>query len=198
MSNIIYEAAVYSRNLSYKNYNQEERNVTLHFALDPLSLMQLIAGFALGTSKSGNPALRGKPEEVSGEQQLKFMRKLAVTAAGTPTEDGESWIPFEKFEESLAGKAFLTKLTSSDGDRREFAEKVILDPFRAFVQFAEADDSNTPAEVQEFKLMLDKMERIFTMPEAREETVEEKRDRLRREMAMLDESRGVGAQMPTE
>lgn len=186
MSDLIYEASVYSRTVNYRNFNGEEKSVTLYFALDPLKLMALIAGFGTKVSKSGNPALRGKPQAVTDEDQLRFVRDLACKAAGTPSEDGESWTPFEDFSDSIAGKAFLTKLTSSDGDRREFAEKVVLDPFRAFMNFAKVDPSNTPADVQQFEVMLSQMENVFKMPDPNEESPDQKRARLAAEMAALD------------
>lgn len=186
MSQLVYEASVYSRTLTYKNFKGEENTVALYFALDPLQLLQMIAGFEPKKVKSGNPARNGQVQELSGEEQLKFVRKIAVEAAGTPSEDGESWEPFEKFEESLAGKAFLTKLASSDGDRKEFAEKVILAPFRAFVGYASVDPTNSPKDVKQFTEMLGQIENIFRAPEAKEETLEERRARLIAEMNALD------------
>jgi hypothetical protein len=186
MSDLIYEASVYTRTIKYRNFQGEEKSVTLYFALDPLQLMNLIAGFGTKTSKSGNPALRGKPEPITDEDQLKFLRDLACKAAGTPSDDGESWTPFEGFSDSIAGKAFLTKLTSSDGDRREFAEKVVLDPFRAFAEFAKADPTNTPADMQQFETLMQQMENIFKMPDPTQESADQKRARLAAEMAALD------------
>lgn len=182
----IYEASVYSRDVSYKNFNGETTERRLFFALDPLQLMQVIATFQPKTVKSGNPALNGKPSELSDEEQLKFIRDLAVKSAGAPSVDGEYWEKFPDFGDSLAGKAFLTKLTSSDGDRKDFAEKVILDPFRAFVGFAAEDPSNSPSDVQNFKTMLAQMENVFKMPEAKTETLEERKARLALELAALD------------
>jgi len=187
MSTITYEASVYSRTVNYKNFAGEEKSVTLYFALDPLQLMSLVASFEIKKVKSGNPALNGKPQEITGEQQFKFIRKLANEAAGTPSEDGESWAPFENFEDSLAGKAFMTKLASSDGDRREFAEKVILEPLKAFVGFAEVDPTNTPKDVQDFKVMMTQMENIFKMPDPAAETIDDRRARLAAEMASLEQ-----------
>lgn len=199
MTDLIYEAAVYSRNVKYRNFQGEEKSVSLYFALDPLQLMSLIVSFDIKTSKSGNPALRGKPMEVTDEQQLKFIRDLACHAAGSPSEDGETWTPFPDFTDSIAGKAFLTKLASSDGDRREFAEKVILAPFRAFVEFGRADVSNTPKDVQQFEVMLTQMENIFKMPEEKDETIDDRRNRLAAELALLEANDGgVAPQMPIE
>lgn len=186
MTELIYEASVYTRTVKYKNFSGEEKSVTLHFALDPLQLMSLIAKLEIKTIKSGNPARNGKPAEVTGEQQIKFIQDLAQKAAGTPSDDGEVWTPFEDFSDTLAGKAFLTKLTSSDGDRKEFAEKVILDPFRAFVGFAQDDATNTPADIQQFKVMLKQMENIFATPDPTEETAEQKRARLQADLAALE------------
>lgn len=191
MSNLVYEASVYSRTLSYRNFKGEENTVQLFFALDPLQLMQMIAGFEPKKVKSGNPARNGQAMELSAEEQLKFVRKIAVEAAGTPSDDGESWTPFTDFEESLAGKAFLTKLASSDGDRKEFAEKVILAPFRAFVQYATSDESNSQADVKQFGEMLVQMERIFKAPDPKEESLEERRARLLAEMEALGDGPAV-------
>ena len=188
MSQLIYEASVYTRTVSYKNFKGQTNTVELYFALDPLELMRVIAGFEPKKIKSGNPALRGKEAEISDAEQLKFVHDLACRSAGSPSDDGEVWTPFEKFSESLAGKAFLTKLASSDGDRKEFSSKVILDPFRAFVQYAVSDDSNTPSDVQQFKTMLTQMENIFKVPDPKEETLDEKKARLAAELAAMSES----------
>lgn len=188
MSELVYEASVYSRTLSYKNFKGEENKVTLYFALDPLQLMTFIAGFEPKKVKSGNPARNNQDRDMTPQEQLEFVRKLAVQAAGTPSDDGESWEPFENFEDSLAGKAFLTKLVTSDGDRREFAEKVILAPFDAFVEFAEQDPSNTPADIQQFKIMQTQMKAIFQVPAQQEETLEERRARLAAELAAMEQT----------
>ena len=186
MSTIIYEASVYSRDITYRNFKGEEKNLTLYFALDPIQLMQVIAGARTTKIKSGNPALHGKDQEISEEEQLRLVSSLAIKAAGNPSDDGESWIHFDDFENSLAGKAFLTKLASSDGDRREFSEKVILDPFRAFIEYAVSDATNNPKDVQQFKMMLAQMENVFSEPEAKEETFEERKKRLQSELDELE------------
>lgn len=191
MTNIVYEAVVYSRTISYKNLKGEEKTQTLYFALDPLQLMSLFAGYTPKKVKSGNPALAGRDAEFSEEDLMQMIRDLAVKAAGIPSLDGETWTPYENFDNDIAGKAFITKLTSSDGDRKEFAEKVILAPLRAFVEYAEADESNTPAEVKEFRDMLSKMENMFKIPPEKPETLEERRARLAAEMAALDEAGSV-------
>lgn len=188
MSNLIYEASVYSRTVSYKNFLGEDKTTTLYFALDPLQLMQVIAGFEPKKVKSGNPALNGKDAPISDEQQLKMVRDLAVQSAGSPSEDGETWVPFEDFDNSLVGKAFLTQLASSDGDRKEFAEKVILAPFRAFVGYAQADPSNDDKDKQQFAQMLVQMEAIFIVPEKADETVDDRRARLAAELAELEKN----------
>lgn len=185
MSQIIYEASVYSREVSYRNFNGEDKVQVLHFALDPLQLMQIIAGFIPKKVKSGNPALQGSSAPVDESQQLKMVRDLAVQSAGSPSEDGESWTPFTEFSDSLVGKAFLTKLASSDGDRREFSEKVILAPFRAFVGYATSDESNTDKDKQQFAVYLQQMENIFTVPDQPEETLEARRVRLEAELAEM-------------
>lgn len=188
MSNTIYEASVYSRKVSYKNFKGETKEMELFFALDPLKLMQVIASFNPRRVKSGNPALNGKVEEISDEAQLKFIRDLASRSAGAPSEDGEYWEEFPNFADSLVGKAFLTKLTASEGDRRDFAEKVILAPFRAFVEFTQADPTNTPSEIQQFQTMLKQLENVFAPPANKDESLEERRARLAAEMAALDAS----------
>lgn len=185
MSNITYESSVYKRTVSYTNFKGEKNETTLYFALDPLQLLQVMASLEdKSTKRSGNPAKRAS-NGISDEAQLKMVRDLAIRSAGFPSEDGETWEPFENFENTIAGKAFMTKLTSSDGDRREFSEKVILDPFRAFVKYAEADETNTAAEVQQFTTMLAQMENIFKMPSPQDETLEERRARLAAELESL-------------
>jgi hypothetical protein len=186
-STIVYEASVYTREVSYKNFKGETNTVRLYFALDPLELMAMIAGFNPKKSKSNNPAQRGKDVVDEGEQ-VKFVRDLAIKAAGTPSDDGETWEPFENFENTLAGKTFITKLASSDGDREEFAQKVLLDPFREFVKFAEADPTNTPKDIMQFQQMVVQLERIFAGGKQENETLEQKRERLAREMAELENS----------
>lgn len=189
MSNLMYEASVYSRDVSYRNFNGEERNTTLYFALDPIKLMRLIASFNLKpNTKSKNPAKRDQPAEIGEDQQLKFVSDLASEAAGAPSDDGESWESFENFNDTLAGKAFLTRLASSDADRREFSHKVILDPFKAFVAFAKDDPSNSPKDVKQFDQMLDQMERIFSMEPNKDESLEDRKARLAAELAALDTS----------
>lgn len=194
MSQRIYEASVYSRTISYRNFKGEEKTVELFFALDPLQLMQIIASFQPKKVKSGNPARANADMEVSDEEQLKFIRNLACKAAGTPSEDGESWVAWEDFEDDLAGKAFLTKLASSDGDRREFAEKCVLAPFRAFVEFAREDPTNSAKDTQQFATMLVQMENIFTVPDKSNESLEDRRARLAAEMAALDAGPAEGTQ----
>lgn len=186
MSNLTYEASVYQRTVKYTNFKGETNETTLYFALDPLQLLQVIATFEPKKSKSANPAKAGKPEPLTDEQQLKFVRDLCIKAAGFPSDDGETWEAFEDFDNTIAGKAFLTKLASSDEDRREFSQKVILDPFRAFVEYAAADPSNNPAEVQQFKQMLSQMENIFKTPSPQDETLEERRARLAAELESLE------------
>jgi hypothetical protein len=186
MADQIYTASVYSRPVSYTNFNGEEKSTTLYFALDPLQLMQTVAGFKPKTNtKSGDPRKRGQVEGITEAEQLKFIRDLCKQAAGFPSEDGESWEPYEGFETSLAGQAFLTKLASSDGDRREFTEKVLLAPFKAFVRYAENDDTNTKKDIQQLKAMEAQFENIFRMPEQADETPEERRARLQAELDQL-------------
>ncbi len=61
----------------------------------------------------------------------------------------------------------------------------MLNPLRAFVEYAEADSSNTPAEVQEFRLMLSRMENLFKVPAVVPESLEARRARLQAEMDAL-------------
>lgn len=185
MSQITYEAAVYSRIVKYTNFKGNEQEVELFFALDPLKLMEVIASFVPKKNKSRNPALAGKEVEITEAEQIRLVRDLAVKSAGFPSDDGESWEPFEDFENSLVGKAFMTRLLASDGDRKTFAEQVILAPFRAFVNYASVDESNSPAEVKQFRDMVTQLENIFKAPAPEEETYEQRRARLEREIEAL-------------
>lgn len=188
MSDLIYKASVYSRTVKYTNFKGDTNETTLYFALDPLQLMQVIATFEpKKQKKSGNPARQNEVAAISDEQQLKFVRDLCARSAGFPSDDGESWEPFEGFSDTIAGKAFLTKLASSDGDRREFSEKVILDPFRAFVDYAAADPTNSPKEIQQFQTMATQLENIFKEPAPKDESLEDRRTRLAAELAALEE-----------
>lgn len=183
---LVYEASVYTRTVNYKNLNGETKIAKLYFALDPVELMGVMATYIPKKIKSGNPALNGKDAEMSDEQQILMVRQLAIKSAGIPSEDGESWTPFENFGNHIAGKAFLTKLVSSDADRKEFSEKVILDPFRAFSNYFMADESNSEVEKKELKDMLAKIENIFTVPAPGIETSEERATRLKAELAALE------------
>lgn len=183
MSDIItYVSSVYSRDISYTNFKGETKTVTLDFSLAPLQLMSIIAGFETKKVKSGNPAKNGQVEALTSEAQLVLFTKLASSAAGFASEDGETWEPFENFEDSLAGKAFLTKLAASDGDRKEFAELCILSPFRAFTALAIADPTNSPKDVLEFQQTQSQMEKLFAAPEEKTETAAERRARLQAEL----------------
>lgn len=184
-----YKAQVYSRTVSYENYKGEKREVELSFALDPIQLMQTIAKMtnARPKKKSGNPAAKDQGLDIAGEEALKFIREVSFQAAGYVSDDGEEWIPYESFADSIAGKAFITQLAASDGDRREFAQKVILDPFKSFVAFAVADESNSPEEVETFKTMAEQMENIFA-PVNKNETPEDRKKRLLAELDTLDKS----------
>lgn len=186
MSQLTYEASVYKRTVKYKNFKGETNETTLYFALDPIQLMQAIANFApKGNSRSKNPAKQAAPE-ISDEEQIKFVRTLATRAAGFPSDDGETWEPFEDFSDTIAGKAFLTQLVSSDGDRKEFSEKVILDPFRAFVGYAKADPTNNAKDTQQLETMLHQLENVFVGKD--NESIEDRRARLAAEMAALESS----------
>lgn len=185
MTQLTYEASVYRRTVKYKNFKGAEQTTELFFSLDPIQLMQTIATFAPKPSRSKNPAKQGAPE-ITDEDQIKFVKGLAIKAAGFPSDDGEIWEPFEDFENTIAGKAFLTQLVSSDDWRKEFAESVLLDPFRAFVNFAESDSSNTAKDVQQLKTMLSQLENVFVGKD--NESLEDRRARLQAEMAALESS----------
>lgn len=187
MSTIVYQAPIYSRDVSYTNFKGETKDVRLDFSLSPLKLLSLIASFDIKPVKSGNPARNGQPGNITEEQQLTFMRDIALAAAGVASEDGESWEEFEGFEKTLPAQAFLAKLAASDGDRREFAEKVILEPFRTFAHYAKADESNSPQDVQKLDQMLSQIENIFKFEE-KKETVEERRARLEAELNLLGQT----------
>lgn len=183
---LTYEASVYKRTVNYRNFKGEVKETELFFALDPIQLMQFIASFQpKKQSRSGNPAKKDEVSPITDEQQLKFVRDLAAKAAGFPSVDGESWEPYAEFTDSIAGKAFMTKLASSDADRKEFAQKVVLDPFQAFVNFAVADTSNDPKEMAQFKAMAAQLENIFQEKPTPDETLEDRRARLAAELASL-------------
>ena len=186
MSGIVYQASVYSRTVEYTNFKGQERKAELHFALDPLQLLSVIASFTPKTNKrSKNPAKQGQVEPITNEEQLNFVIDLVKKAAGFPSDDGESWEPFEDFETSLAGKAFMTKLTSSDADRKEFAQKVVLDPFNAYVAYAKDDPSNKPEELKQLDAMQAQLARLFSETVDPNESVEDRRARLEAELAQL-------------
>lgn len=180
---IIYTAAVYSSVVNYVNFKGEAQEVQCQFSMNPIQLMTIISKFQPKKVKSGNPALNGQVEAMTDEQQLEIFRTIASRAAGEASEDGESWTPWINFEESLAGMAFMTKLASSDGDRKEFAEKVILDPIRAYVGYAVSDESNTEKDIKEFNDLLSQMEKLFLeTPAKAAETPAERRARLQAEL----------------
>lgn len=180
---ISYEASVYTREITYTNFKGETKSVEMTFALDPLQLMSIIASIPSNKSKSKDPRKAGKEQEITEEQQIQLVRDLAIKAAGFISDDGESFEAYEGFDESLAGKAFLTKLVASDADRKEFSEKVILDPFRAFVGFARVDESNSQKDIQELEKYLGDLENVFLGTGKPEETAAEKRARLQAELA---------------
>lgn len=188
MSSISYEASVHTRTVRYKNFKGKEQEFELYFALDPMSLLQLIAATNIkAEKKSGNPAKLNTASGFTEEKQINLVKDLAVRAAGFPSDDGESFEPFEGFSDSLAGKTFLTHLVTSDVERDIFADKVILDPFRAFVSFALAEDSNSEADKAHFRDMLKQVESIFA-PKDKNESLEDRKARLARELAALENS----------
>lgn len=184
MTQITYQATVFTKTVTYTNFKGETKTIELSFALDPMQLMGVIASVETKKGRSKNPAATGG---FSDEQQLKFVRDLAAKSAGFASDDGESWEPFEDFEDSLAGKAFMTWLVSSDEGRRTFSETVVLKPFADYVSFVEADPSNTPAEVQQLKTMLSQLSNIFKTPAPKGESAEDRRARLEQELASLEE-----------
>lgn len=190
MSNVTYEAAVYSREVTYTNFKGVTKTVDLQFALDPIQLMRVFAAMPNPKkSKSGSPSRRAEEETtLSDEQSLKFLVDIASKAAGEMSEDGEQFYPIPDFADLLAGKAFITKLASSDGDREEFAQKVILDPFKAFVNYAAADEGNSEAEIKQFRDMLASMERIFVGANTKKdgESLEDRKARLLREIDSIN------------
>lgn len=186
MTQPVYEAAIYTREVTYRNFAGTEQTVSVDFALDPIELLDLIASSSNITKKVRSNDPRKKNEEVVDDgKQFRFLRDIANRAAGYPSADGERWLPISDFTDSLAGKAFITKLASSDDDRKEFAEKVMLAPFRAFVEYAEADPGNTPGEIAKFKTMLEQFERVFAVSTA-DETLEARKARVAAEMAELE------------
>ena len=182
----VYEAAIYTRTVSYRNFKGEKQTVEVNFALDPIELLDLIAKSDTVTKKvkSNDPRKKGQTE-VNEEKAFTFLRDIADRAAGYPSADGEQWLPIENFTDLVAGKAFITQLASSDEDRKEFAEKVMLTPFKAFVQFAKADPTNSKEEIAKFEGMLAQFERIFAVS-AVDETLADRRARLAAQMAELD------------
>lgn len=185
-SQITYEAAVFTRTVKYTNFKGEANSTELYFALDPIQLLELIAGIPTNKSKSRNPSRQGEEQPISDAQQVKLVRDLAAKSAGFPSEDGESWEPFDNFADTIAGKAFMTQMVSSDAMRKEFAEKVFIDPFRAYVGFAAADPSNSPKEIQQMQNMLTQLEKTFADSPDPEESLEDRRARLQREMDALN------------
>lgn len=182
---ITFETTLFTHQVNYKNTRGEEKQVVLEFCLNPIKLLELVASFQTPRkTRSANPA---KANEISDEQQIKFLRRLAVAAAGWASEDGESFEPFPEFEEQFAGQAFLTELLTSDSLRAEFSEVVMLRPFRTFVQFAAADPNNSKKDVQLFETQLAQLENIFkTGAETKpEETIEDRRARLEAELAAM-------------
>lgn len=188
MSQLVYEAAVYSTTVKYTNFKGDTNETQLYFALDPIQLLEIIASVPTNRTKSKNPARQNDDQPISDEQQIRLVRNLAAKAAGFPSDDGESWEPFEDFANTIAGKAFITRMVSSDGMRKEFAEKVFLDPFRAYVGFAEAEPSNTPKEVQQMRNMLSQLEATFAEKPDPEESLEDRRLRLQREIDAMNQA----------
>lgn len=185
MTNPVYEAAIYSREVTYKNLKGEEKTVEVNFALDPIQLLELIARQPVTTkSRSKDPRKQGT-EEVDDGRMFAFLREIADISAGEPSWDGEQWLPIPNFSTLLAGKAFITKLTSSDADRQEFIEKVMLAPFAAFVEYAKDDPTNSKEEIAKFEGMLAQFKRIFSVSSA-DETLEARKARLAIEMAELE------------
>lgn len=190
MSDLTYEASVYARTITYTNLKGKTNTVELTFSLDPIQLLRVMATIpSPKRSKSNNPARRAEEESgLTPEQQFKFLVDIASKAAGFISDDGESFEPFEDFKDSIVGKAFITKLASSDGDRAEFAQKVMINPFEAFVNFAKADESNSQTEIKQFEEMLESVKRIFDTAEDKSLSIEEKRAKLEADLAALEAS----------
>lgn len=190
MTQPIYEASVYSVNVEYRNFKGAQQKAELNFALDPIQLLQIFAGLdTRPNKKSGNPARR-QETGLSEEGQIKMIRDIAEKAAGFPSDDGESWEPLPDFGNTIAGKTFMTRLITSDEDRREFSEKVIIAPMRAFVAYAKEDPSNSKAEIADLEKTLSQVENIFKVPDPNE-SIEDRRARLAAEMAELEASSGA-------
>ncbi len=187
MAQIVYNAVYHTEEVSYTNLNGESRIAELKFLMHPMTLLSVFADIPDRKIKSGNPSLNGKSADISESQQIKLVQDLAGRAAGIPSSDGESWIPFENFEKHVSGHAFLTKLATSEKVRKDFSDKVILAPFRAFVGYAEADPSNSPKEVKDLKDTLTKMENTFKVADPSNETPEELKAKLQAQLAALDE-----------
>lgn len=186
MSDVIYQASVFEKTIKYVDFKGKTKEATLSFALDPIQLLLVIASFEEPKNKkSGNPAKRDQVEPITNEKQLEFVQGLVKKAAGWPSEDGESWMPYENFENDIAGKAFLTKLASSDEDRKEFAQKVVLDPFNAYVEYAKAEPSNKKADIDNLIKMQEQLTRIFSEPDRSGESLEERRARLEAELQAM-------------
>lgn len=184
--NKVYMARPYRHEVPYENLNGVQKTATLHFLIHPVELLGIFADYTPKKIKSGNPALNGKPAEMSDADQIKIIQQLAAQAAGTPSEDGENFDRFNDFETSVVGQAFMTMMVTSTKARRDFSEMAILNPFRAFVQFARQDDSNSPKEVADLERTLKQMEDIFKSPDVKDESAEEKRARLMAELGRLD------------
>ena len=187
MTQPVYEATLYSRLIKYKDSKGEEKELKISFALDPIQLMRVITKVGLKTTKSKNPAKQNEPE-LSDDDQLRLLQDLASRSAGFPDEDDDRWIPMEDFGNHFAGMAFMTMLAASDTVRKDFAEKVILDPFRSFVAFAKADPANDPKETQNFDIMLKQMENVFVGPDVPNETLDDRKARLAAELALLEQN----------
>lgn len=189
-STITYEATVYSRDITYRNLHGETKTVNLTFALSPIDLMAVVSRIPTNKSKSRDPRKAGQNEGITDEQRITLVQDLAAKSAGFISENGETFSPWEGFANDIVGQAFLTKLVSSDADRQEFAEKVILAPFRAFVDYARADESNSAKDIQEIEGYLAELEKAFSPDAKPAETNAERRARIQAELAALpaDES----------
>lgn len=182
---VTYEAAVYSRTITYTNLKGETKSAELTFALSPMDLMGVLARVPKNKTRSKDPRKQSADAGLSDEQQIQMVQELAAKAAGFISDDGETFEPYETFANDIAGQAFMTKLLSSDADRKEFAEKVILAPFRAFVDYARVDDSNTDADIRNLEKYLADLEKAFTFEAKPEETIEQRRARLAAELESL-------------
>ena len=182
----VYISSVYSTEVHYVNFLGEKKTKTVSFALDPVALLTNISNLDAYEKESANRAQRRAGVEVGLSQagSIDLIRELASQAAGYASEDGENWDRDYDFRDSVAGAAFLTYLGTSEEARFEFAENVFIKPFEAFVEFAKANPSNSPAEIKVLDDNLQALRGAFTKGST--ETLEERKARLKAELARVE------------